>query len=150
VTPQSFGGQLRKLREQHRVTLEVIEKKTKVSMSLLRSLENGGCEGWPGGIYSRGYIRAYAEAIGVDPEHVLAAFVECYPAFAPAPVVEAVPEDETPPQTLFERIKAVVTGWFRYAAAAPGELEELARVAEHRLTDQGQWQRTQPDERVVE
>jgi transcriptional regulator with XRE-family HTH domain len=181
VTPQSLGSQLRKLREQHRVTLEVIEKKTKVSMSLLRSLENGGCEGWPGGIYSRGYVRAYAEAIGVDPEHVLAAFVECYPAFAPAPIVEAELEPEAPPPPLFERIKAVVAGWFRYAAAAPAEveaishaawpvadasegasrgargakplgqrLEELARVAEHRLTDQGQWQRTQPDERIVE
>jgi transcriptional regulator with XRE-family HTH domain len=123
VTPQSFGGQLRKLREQQRVTLEMIEKKTKVSMSLLRSLENGGCEGWPGGIYSRGYVRAYAETIGVDPEHVLAAFVECYPAFAPGPTVEAVPEAEARPQTLVERVKAVVAGWFRYAAAAPGELE---------------------------
>jgi len=150
VTPQSFGGQLRKLREQHRVTLEVIEKKTKVSMSLLRSLENGGCEGWPGGIYSRGYVRAYAEAIGVDPEHVLAAFVECYPRFAPAPVVEAAPELEAPPLTLFEEVKAIVASWFRAAAAAPGELEQLARVAEERLADQRQWQRTQPDERVVE
>lgn len=130
MTPQSFGGQLRKLREHHRVTLEVIEKKTKVPMSLLRSLENGGCEGWPGGIYSRGYVRAYAEAIGVDAEHVLAAFVECYPAFAPAPIVEAVPEVEAPPPPpLFERIKAVVAGWFRYAAAAPRELEAVADVA---------------------
>src|SRR6185436_11064253 len=112
------------------VTLEMIEKKTKVSIGLLRSLEDGGCEGWPGGIYSRGYVRAYAEAIGVDPEHVLAAFVECYPAFAPAPVVEAVPEVEAPPQPLLERVKAVVTGWFRAAAAAPRELKQLAGVAE--------------------
>jgi len=126
VTPQSFGGQLRKLREQHRVTLEVIEKKTKISMSLLRSLEDGGCEGWPGGIYSRGYVRAYAETIGVDPEHVLAAFVECYPEFAPAPVVEAGAEVEAPPPPpLFERIKALVTGWLRYATEAPGELEGI-------------------------
>jgi cytoskeletal protein RodZ len=111
VTPQSFGRQLRKLREQRRVTLEVIEKRTKISAGLLRSLENGGCEGWPGGIYSRGYVRAYAEAIGVDPEHVLAAFVECYPAFAPAPVVEAVPEAAERPPALFERIKTYVAGW---------------------------------------
>jgi cytoskeletal protein RodZ len=161
VTPQSFGGQLRKLREGRRVTLEMIEKKTKVSLSLLRSLENGGCEGWPGGIYSRGYVRAYAEAIGVDPEHVLAAFVECYPAFAVAPVVEASPEAEERPPTLLERlngwrrdpvrpVRAVLTGWFRAAAAAPSTLERVARRAEHRLADERQWQRTQPDKRVVE
>jgi cytoskeleton protein RodZ len=118
VTPQSFGRQLRKLREQRRVTLEMIEKRTKISVGLLRSLENGGCEGWPGGIYSRGYIRAYAETIGVDPEHVLAAFVECYPAFAPAPAVEPVPvAAERPPallerlKALFERLRAAVAGW---------------------------------------
>jgi transcriptional regulator with XRE-family HTH domain len=149
VTPQSFGGQLRKLRERRRVTLEMIEKRTKISVSLLRSLENGGCEGWPGGIYSRGYVRAYAEAIGVDPDHVLAAFVECYPAFAPAPAVEPDPEvDELPPA--FERLKAIVAGWFRAAVATPGELKQLARAAEQRLADERQWQRTQSDERVVE
>jgi cytoskeletal protein RodZ len=60
VTPQSFGGQLRRLREQRRITLEQISLKSKVSVALLRSLEAGGCEGWPGGMYSRGYVRAYA------------------------------------------------------------------------------------------
>jgi cytoskeleton protein RodZ len=109
VTPQSFGGQLRKLREQHRVTLEVIEKKTKISMSLLRSLESGGCEGWPGGIYSRGYVRAYAEAIDVDPEHVLAAFVECYPRFAPALMVEAAPRWKAAANA-GRGVKAVIVG----------------------------------------
>jgi len=123
MTPQSFGGQLRKLREQRRVTLEVIEKRTKVSIALLRSLENGGCEGWPGGIYSRGYVRAYAEAIGVDPDHVLAAFVECYPAFAPAPVVEAVPDAVERPPALLDRLNAVLTSWFSAAAGGPAELE---------------------------
>jgi len=118
VTQQSFGGQLRKLREQRRVTLEMIEKRTKVSIGLLRSLENGGCEGWPGGIYSRGYVRAYAEAIGVDPDHVVAAFVECYPAFAQAPAVEAIPDAVERSPALLERLNAVLTGWFRTATAA--------------------------------
>ena len=123
MTPQSFGGQLRKLREQRRVTLEVIEKRTKVSIALLRSLEEGGCEGWPGGIYSRGYVRAYAEAIGVDPDHVLAAFVECYPACAPAAVVEAVPDAVERPPTLLERLNTLLTGWFRAAAASVRAVE---------------------------
>ena len=90
------------------MTLEMIEKRTKVSIALLRTLESGGCEGWPGGIYSRGYVRAYAEAIGVDPDHVLAAFVECYPAFAPAPVVAPAPEAPAQPPALVERLKAFV------------------------------------------
>ena len=129
MTPQSFGGQLRKLREHHRVTLEVIEKKTKVSIALLRTLENGGCEGWPGGIYSRGYIRAYAEAIGVDPEHVLAAFIECYPAFAPAPVALPTAQVEQKPQTPLEKVKAAFAGLFRAPARTPSSHDEVQEPA---------------------
>jgi cytoskeletal protein RodZ len=116
VTPQSFGRQLRTLREQRRVTLEWISAKTKVSVALLRSLESGGCEGWPGGIYSRGYVRSYAEAIGVDPEHVVTAFVECYPAFAPDAVPDKPVEPEEAPPTPVERIKAALAAWFRVEA----------------------------------
>ena len=116
MTPQSFGRQLRTLREQRRVTLERISAKTKVSVALLRSLESGGCEGWPGGIYSRGYVRSYAEAIGVDPEQVVAAFVECYPAFAPD-AVPAIPfQPEEPAPGPIERIKAALAAWFRVEA----------------------------------
>lgn len=89
-------------------------------MSLLRSLEGGGCEGWPGGIYSRGYVRGYAEAIGVDPEAVVTAFAECYPAFAPDPPVIDKPvlpvEPQQAPQTMAEKVKAVLTAWFRIEA----------------------------------
>ena len=127
MTPQSFGGQLRKLREHHRVTLELIEKKTKVSVALLRSLENGGCEGWPGGIYSRGYVRAYAEAIGVDPEHVVAAFIECYPAFAPAPVALPTAEVEQKPQTPLEKMKAAFAGLFRSPPRTPASHDEVSQ-----------------------
>lgn len=150
MTPQSFGGQLRKLREQRRVTLEEISERTKVSVSLLRSLESGGCDGWPGGIYSRGYVRGYAQAIGVDPEQVVAAFTECYPAFAPSPAPELAAQVADTPQTPIERVKAGLAGWFRAAAGAPGELEQLARGAEHRLSHPRQWPRTQPDEGIVE
>ena len=87
-----------------------------MSVNLLRSLESGGCEGWPGGIYSRGYVRGYAEAIGVDPEEVVAAFAECYPAFAPdaVPDIPVQPEEASP--TPIERIKAALAAWFRVEA----------------------------------
>lgn len=150
MTPQSFGGQLRKLREQRRITLGEIAQRTKVSVGLLRSLESGGCEGWPGGIYSRGYVRAYARAIGVDPEEVLAAFLECYPAFAPEAGAGQPALPDSAPQTPIERIKAALAGWFGSATETRGDLEELARVAEHRLPNQRQWQRAQPDEGVME
>lgn len=115
MTPQTFGQKLRREREKKRLSLEHLAARTKVASSLLRSMEAGECSRWPGGIYSRGYIRAYAEAVGLDPEHTVAMFVECYPAFAPP--VDPVPEapDERP-QTPLDRVKSAVVALFRVAS----------------------------------
>ena len=116
MTPQAFGQKLRREREKKRITLDQLATRTKVGSSLLRSLEAGDCARWPGGIYSRGYIRAYAGAVGLDPEHTVSMFVECYPAFAPPvdPVPEE-PEDEGPHTTL-EKLKSAVVALFRVAS----------------------------------
>jgi cytoskeletal protein RodZ len=86
-----------------------------VAASLLRALEAGDCTRWPGGIYSRGFVRAYADGTGMDPENTVALFVECYPAFAPE--VDPVPDEpaDEGPQTLLEKVKAAVTELFRVA-----------------------------------
>lgn len=117
MTPQAFGQKLRREREKKRLTLSQLADRTKVAASLLRSLEAGECARWPGGIYSRGFMRAYAEAVGLDPDHTVAMFVECYPAFAPPvdPVPEEAPADEGP-QTLLEKVKTAVVAIFRVAS----------------------------------
>ena len=116
MTPQAFGQKLRREREKKRITLDQLATRTKVAASLLRSLEAGDCARWPGGIYSRGFVRAYAEGTGMDPEQTVAMFVECYPAFAPE--TDPVPEDppvEGPP-TLLERVRSAVVALFRVAS----------------------------------
>ena len=115
MTPHTFGEKLRRAREKKRLSLDQLATRTKVAASLLRSMEAGDCARWPGGIYSRGYIRAYAEAVGLDPEHTVGMFVECYPAFAPPvdPVPEAPADDR--PQTPMEKVKAAVAALFRVA-----------------------------------
>ena len=115
MTPQAFGQKLRREREKKRITLDQLATRTKVAASLLRSLEAGDCARWPGGIYSRGFVRAYAEGTGMDPEHTVAMFVECYPVFAAeADPVPEQPADERP-QTFLEKVKSTVTELFRVA-----------------------------------
>jgi cytoskeletal protein RodZ len=116
VTPQTFGEKLRRAREKKRLTLDQLASRTKVSASLLRSMEAGDCGRWPGGIYSRGYIRSYAESVGLDPEHTVGMFVECYPAFAPPvdPVPDAPPDEG--PQTPLEKVKSALVALFRVAS----------------------------------
>ena len=116
MTPQTFGQKLRREREKKRISVDQLAARTKVGSSLLRSMEAGDCARWPGGIYSRGYIRAYAEAVGLDPEHTVTMFVECYPVFAPP--VDPVPEEaaEERPQTALDRVKSAVVALFRVAS----------------------------------
>ena len=93
---RAFGDRVRRQRERRGVTLEAIAESTKVSKSLFAALERGDCSRWPGGVYSRAYIRAYAEAIGMDPVEALEDFtatfgdtVQSDAAAAPKPPVRS-------------------------------------------------------------
>jgi transcriptional regulator with XRE-family HTH domain len=71
---RAFGDRARRQRERRGVSLEAIAEATKVPASLFAGLERGDCSRWPGGLYSRAYLRAYAEAIGLDPAEALEDF----------------------------------------------------------------------------
>jgi cytoskeletal protein RodZ len=87
VTPQQFGDKLRRERERRGVSLQAIAAQTRIGSSLLAGLEKGDCSRWPGGIYARAYLRAYASAVGIDGEDTVALFCEVFPEFArPSPV----------------------------------------------------------------
>src|SRR5688572_6435806 len=76
---RAFGETLRTERERRGITLDAIAKRTKLAASLLAALERGDCSRWPGGIYSRAYIREYAGAIGLDREEIATRFGIYFP-----------------------------------------------------------------------
>lgn len=75
----SFGARLRRQRERQHVTLAQIAASTKIQASLFEGLERNDVSRWPGGIFRRSFIRAYAEAIGLNPDHVCREFLERFP-----------------------------------------------------------------------
>lgn len=75
----SFGTRLRLQREQQQVGLDDIAERTKIKRSLLEGLERDDLSHWPGGIYRRSYVRAYAQAIGLTPDPLVREFLEIYP-----------------------------------------------------------------------
>lgn len=105
---ESFGARLRQRREQQRVTLATIAEQTKIKLSLLEGLERNDVSQWPVGIFRRAFIRAYAHAIGLEPDVVVREFLEVYPD--PLEVVasvsagstnsDAVPASPAPPMRL--------------------------------------------------
>ncbi len=86
--PESFGARLRHRREEQAIALITIAEQTKIKLSLLEALERDDVSHWPSGIFRRAYIRAYAHAIGLNPDVVVREFLEIHPE--PAEVVETV------------------------------------------------------------
>jgi len=89
VIEESFGRRLRRERERRQIALSSISANTKISVSLLQALERDDVSRWPGGIFRRAFIRAYAKGIGLDPDDVVREFVELFPDPADPPPAAA-------------------------------------------------------------
>src|SRR6478609_3160730 len=87
--PESFGARLRERRERQQIVLTTIAEQTKIKASLLEALERDDVSQWPAGIFRRAFIRAYAHAIGLEPDVVVREFLDLYPD--PAELVEPMP-----------------------------------------------------------
>ena len=71
----SFGAQLKQEREKQGVTLEDISLSTKIGTRMLRALEEEHFDQLPGGIFNKGFIRAYARCLGMDEEQAIADYL---------------------------------------------------------------------------
>jgi cytoskeleton protein RodZ len=52
---------------------------TKLSVTALEALERNDISRLPGGIFSRGFVRAYASEVGIDPETTVRDFMVQFP-----------------------------------------------------------------------
>ncbi|MPZ19277.1 MAG: DUF4115 domain-containing protein [Luteitalea sp.] len=92
----TFSEELRAAREQSGITLRQIAERTNVAGGLLDALERGQFDKLPGGIFSRGFVRAYAREVGLDPDEAVQRFLaECasYPAYCAKSPAAGTPED---------------------------------------------------------
>ena len=71
ATSMDAGAVLRRARERRGLTLESISRATKIAVPTLRAIESRDVDNLPEGIYLRGFLRAYACEVGVDPESVV-------------------------------------------------------------------------------
>lgn len=71
----SFGERLQREREMRSITLEEIADSTKISCRFLRALETEEFSKLPGGIFNKGFVRAYAKYLGIDEEQAVTDFV---------------------------------------------------------------------------
>lgn len=70
-----LGARLKQARQQRGVTLRDIAITTKISVVALEALERNDYSRLPGGIFSRAFVRAYAIAVGLEPEEAVNEFL---------------------------------------------------------------------------
>ncbi len=70
----SFGERLRQEREARGIALEDIAKATKIGTRSLNALEEENFAILPGGIFNKGFVRAYARFLGIDEDKAVAEY----------------------------------------------------------------------------
>jgi len=67
-----FGDRLRREREMRGITLDEITESTKIARRHLEALENERFDQLPGGVFAKGFVRAYAHFLGIDEDQAVA------------------------------------------------------------------------------
>ncbi len=67
----SFGERLKRTRENKKMTLDDVARATKITTRMLSALEQEKFDQLPGGVFNKGFVRAYARHLGLDEEQAL-------------------------------------------------------------------------------
>lgn len=94
TTAKESGAMLRQAREGRRLTPEDVAKKLHLSVKQIVALEQGDYKTLPGPTYVRGYLRSYAQLLGLPADTVL----ETYNKLVAPPEPIAPPVSAPPPQ----------------------------------------------------
>ena len=76
---ESFGRRLRRERERRQIAISSIAENSKIKASLFEELERDDVSHWPSGVFRRAFIRAYADAIGLNADAIAREFLERFP-----------------------------------------------------------------------
>jgi len=74
LTQESVGSFLRSEREHRRMSIAEVSRVTRIPAASLASIERDRFDELPGEVFVRGFLKAYAQAVGVIPAEVLARY----------------------------------------------------------------------------
>jgi len=72
---QDLGLTLRQARETRGLTVDALAQRTRIAPKFLTAIERNALNELPGGLFARGYLRAYAGEVGLDTEQVVREFL---------------------------------------------------------------------------
>jgi cytoskeletal protein RodZ len=71
----TFGEELSRERKLRGIRLREVSDATKINLRYLEALEGNDFEHLPGGVFNRGFVRAYSQYIGIDPDAMVNAYL---------------------------------------------------------------------------
>jgi cytoskeletal protein RodZ len=138
----SFGEKLKLEREKRKISLDQISSTTKIGTRMLQALEEEKFSQLPGGIFNKGFVRAYARVVGLDEDQTVADYLQASGEASPARpelVRNAGPRDSSqrdssPRDTI--RIRETVRDKTTRDTAARDKAnrDTAAREEEHRIS----------------
>ena len=72
-----FGQKFRAAREKKELSLDDVSNVTKISTRMLKAIEEEHFDQLPGGVFNKGFIRAYAKHLGLDAEEAVTDYLAC-------------------------------------------------------------------------
>lgn len=106
---ESIGERLRLARERNALTLDQVARETNVAKRFLKALEDEDFSVFPGETYAIGFLRNYAEYLGLEAEELISAYHNLKIQEQPLPMTELLEVRRRAPWTLlFVVIAAVV------------------------------------------
>lgn len=67
----SLGEKLRQAREERGISIGEVAEQTRISSLYLKSIEDDNYKPLPGGIFNKGFVKAYAKYVGIDEQEAL-------------------------------------------------------------------------------
>jgi cytoskeleton protein RodZ len=72
-----FGDKFRKAREKKELSFDDVSNVTKIGARMLRAIEEENFDVLPGGVFNKGFIRAYAKHLGLNDEEAVSDYLAC-------------------------------------------------------------------------
>jgi cytoskeleton protein RodZ len=129
--PASVGAELRAVRERLGWKLPDIAARLKIRRVFLEAIEAGNLAALPAPTYAAGFIRSYAEAMGLDPEEILRRFRAegmTRPRQPDLAFPQPVPDRAVPPGAVLLVVAVIgIAGYFLWYRHSEHELK-MARM----------------------
>jgi cytoskeleton protein RodZ len=100
----NFGNSFKNAREHRGLSFAQIAEETRISTRFLEAIENEEFELLPGGIFNRGFIRTYAQRVGLDPDAAVKEYEQLLKVQQPEQTVipsAQAPTDSKPDKRLY-------------------------------------------------